>query len=90
MSADQINAAFEAAGAGVTLLNVRRLLRDRMVQGVSWVPTLFFAAWGGWNIIFYGQVHQPWSCVAGSALVVVNTAWLFLLWKFSHANQQDR
>jgi hypothetical protein len=82
---DQINAAFEAAGAGVTLLNVRRLLRDRTVQGVSWVPTLFFAVWGGWNVVFYGDVHQPWSQAAGSALVAANAWWLWLLWRFTRA-----
>lgn len=85
MTSDQINAAFEASGAAFQFLNVRRLWRDRKIAGISPVPTVFFTYWGVWNLFYYPSLHQYWSLAAGLGLVIVNTIWLFLLWKFGRS-----
>lgn len=82
MSPDQINGAFEFGGALVLMLNVRRVWRDRRVSGVSWAPTAFFTAWGLWNLFYYPHLGQSWSFVGGLFVVLSNTIWLALAWRF--------
>lgn len=53
---DAINAVFEGGGAIFLMLNVRRLLKDRSVKGVSLVTTTWWTAWGFWNVYFYSAV----------------------------------
>jgi len=88
---DAINAAFEAAGAISQIFNVRQLLKDREVKGVHWGVTMFFGAWGLWNVVFYSSLHQWLSLAAGCGLVITNSIWLILLWRFhAHENLDPR
>lgn len=83
MTADLINGLFEAGGAAFTLLNVARLVKDRCLNGVSWIPTAFFSAWGFWNLYFYPALGQ-WASFAGGCLIVLtNLVWLALVWYYS-------
>lgn len=75
---DAINAMFEGGGALFLLLNVRRLLRDRSVKGVSLITTSWWTLWGFWNVYFYSAVQTPASFWAGIAVVIVNALWLGL------------
>ena len=75
---DLFNATFELLGAAFQLMNVKALLRDRQIQGVSWVPSLFFWSWGLWNLYFYSHLGQWASLVGGMALTVVNLVWLVM------------
>lgn len=75
---DAINAIFEGGGAVFLCLNVRRLLRDKSVKGVSLLTTSWWTAWGFWNVYFYSAVNTPASFYAGIAVVLVNAAWLAL------------
>lgn len=78
MTPDQINAVFELIAAMLLSLNVRRLWIDQELRGISLWPILFFAAWGGWNLIYYPHLQQWWSYAAGVAVLVANLAWLGL------------
>jgi len=75
---DAINAVFEGGGAIFLCLNVRRLLKDRSVKGVSLLTTSWWTAWGFWNVYFYRAVGTPASFYAGIAVVLVNAVWLGL------------
>lgn len=75
---DLINGAFELTGGVVCWLNVRRLLRDRRVQGVDWRVSAFFSAWGFWNLFYYPSLSQWASFAGGVTLVVANTTWVVL------------
>lgn len=75
---DMINAVFEGGGAIFLCLNVRRLLRDRSVKGVSLVTTTWWTTWGFWNVYYYRAVTCPASFYAGIAVVAVNAVWLAL------------
>lgn len=76
MIMDVINGSFELGGAFILLLNVRRLYRDKIVRGVHWSPTAFFAAWGLWNLLYYPSLGQTCSFIGGVCLVAVNLVWL--------------
>jgi hypothetical protein len=76
MTPDLINGAFEAFGAAMLALNVKRLWRDRVIAGVHWAPTIFFTAWGAWNLYYYPSLNQWASFAGGCAIVTMNAAWL--------------
>lgn len=80
--ADLSNGGFEALSGVVSLLNVRRLLRDRNLQGVSVWPAAFFTAWGAYNFFFYSHLGLWWSFAGGMLITGVNTVWLALAWRF--------
>ncbi len=77
--ADAVNGLFELSGGFFILLSVRRLLRNRIVRGISWVTTAFFMAWGYWNLYFYPSLDQWISLAGGVFIVAANTLWVVLL-----------
>lgn len=76
---DTVNGILEACSALFVMLNVRRLLIDRQVKGISWVAVVFFTAWGGWNLFYYPHLGQWLSFVGGIAVVAANAVWLAIL-----------
>lgn len=75
---DYTNGIFELVGGLILLLNVRQLFKDKKVSGVCVLPTVFFCAWGYWNLVFYSSLGQ-WASLAGSISVVIcNTIWVIL------------
>lgn len=75
MTADIINGFLEFAGGLFLLGNVIRLAKDKQVRGVHWLPTLFFAVWGFWNLYYYPHLDQWVSFSGGLFIVTVNTYW---------------
>ena len=73
---DAINGLFELSGGLFLLRNVIQLYHDKVVRGVHWQPTMFFAAWGIWNLFYYPHLDQWLSFAGGLFIVVVNTIWL--------------
>lgn len=82
MSPDQINALFELVGGIFLWKNFAQLRKDKMLRGVHWVPIMFFASWGYWNLFYYPHLGQWWSFAGGLNIVAANTAWLVLAWKY--------
>lgn len=78
MIQDQINSAFEGLGAVVNVINIRKLLQDKVVKGIHWGTVGFFAFWGYWNIYYYATLGQWWSMSLGACLAVANSVWLAL------------
>lgn len=72
---DLINGLFELVGGMLVWLNVRRLLIDRQVKGVSWSAYTFFAGWGVWNLFYYPALHQWISFAGGILLVGASLTW---------------
>jgi hypothetical protein len=75
---DIINGAFEAAGGLFMLNNVRALIKDKKVNGISLLSSGFFLSWGFWNLYFYPQLNQWVSLAGGALLALANTLWLGL------------
>ena len=67
LTPDMINGTLELCGGLMQVANVRRLLRDKMVRGVSWPFTAFFAGWGVWNCYYYPSLDQ-WCSFAGGTV----------------------
>lgn len=79
---DLVNGSFELFGGVAGFFNVKRLYNDKRVAGVSWPVTVFFTLWGFWNLWYYPNLHQYFSLFGAGGLVLTNTAWLILLWKY--------
>lgn len=73
---DIINGLFELVGAGFTWRNAWQLRIDHEIRGVYWPTSLFFAAWGLWNLVYYPELGQWASFSAGVVLVAGNIAWV--------------
>lgn len=84
---DYINGAFELIGSIFSLINLRRILRDKYVAGVDWRVTAFWSAWGTWNLFYYPSLDQWASFYGGLLLVLSNTAWVVLALKYSRKKQ---
>lgn len=76
---DLMNGIFELGGAFALYQNVRTLRQDKMVRGVHWLPTGFFAAWGLWNLFYYPNLDQWFSFFGGVAIVSINLLWLGMM-----------
>lgn len=77
-AADIVNGAFEFFGGLMNWFNVRVLLRDKQVRGVSLVPTTVFTAWGVWNLYYYPSLDQWASFTGGLIIVGANAFWVVL------------
>ena len=76
---DLANAAFEGLGGWMILLNVKRILHDKMVRGMDWRVLGFFTSWGFWNLFYYPHLGQWWSFWAGLFIVCANMLYLGLM-----------
>lgn len=78
-TADFINGAFEALAGIFVAVNIRRVLRDRLVRGVSIWPLLFFSSWSLWNLYYYPSLRQWWSFAGGIVVLLANLTYAGLL-----------
>lgn len=85
---DMINGGFELFSAILFLLNIRILLRDKDVKGVSLVPAAFFTTWGFWNLFYYSNLDQWYSFYGGVVLVAVNAVWVSLALYYRRQTKQ--
>jgi hypothetical protein len=86
MSPDVVNGLFECIGALVLSINVRQLLKDKVLRGVHIAPTVFYTLWGVWNLYYYPTLDQWFSFAGGVAVVLVNAAWVILAVYYARRN----
>lgn len=79
---DLINGLFELCGVCAVLMSVFKLRRDKAVAGVHWAHVAFFTGWGIWNLYYYPFLGQWLSFIAGVGVMLANSWYLFLLWKY--------
>jgi len=84
MTPDMINGLFELFGGTLLLLNIIQLHKDKTVKGVSWLPTMFFTAWGIWNLFFYPYLNQWYSFIGSLWIVITNGIWLIQILYYKH------
>lgn len=85
---DTINGIFESLGAFFILQSVFKLHRDKLVRGVSWLHSGFFAAWGYWNLWYYPSLDQWFSFFGGVGIVTTNTIWLLQIIYYTRAENR--
>jgi hypothetical protein len=54
-----------------------QLRKDREIKALL-PTTLFFAAWGLWNLVYYPTLSAMASFIGGVALVAGNMAWVVM------------
>lgn len=83
MNFDIVNGCFELMGGFLYILNIKAILKDKVVHGVSLLPAFFFSSWGIWNLFYYPSLEQWYSFIGGVFLVTFNTTWLVLALYYS-------
>jgi hypothetical protein len=82
MTPDMANGIFEFGGSCFLLLHVLKIMKDKQARGVAKLPFFWFASWGYFNCLFYPWAGLWWSFVGGVPVVLVNTWYCVLLWKY--------
>jgi hypothetical protein len=92
MHNDLINGCFELFGGLLFIINIVKLIKDKKINGVSWVPTMFFTLWGAWNLHYYPSLGQMYSFWGGVIIFIVNFIWLILVfyYKFKEKNNYGK
>ena len=73
MTPDLINGLFEGIGTLFIFASIRKLHREKLVRGVSWVHMSFFMVWGWWNMFYYPYLEQWFSFYGGVGIVLTNS-----------------
>ena len=79
---DGITGSLEFVGGAFLWLNVRAALTHRMLRGLQIQSSIFFWLWSMWNLYWYPHVAAPFSMLGAVSLLVPQTIWLFLIWKY--------
>ena len=80
---DAINSGFLLTAAAMVWANVVKICRQKMVRGVHWFQTFFNSVWGAFMLCFYYPgLHQPFSTLSESALLVGGLVWVYYAIKF--------
>jgi len=73
---DLINGMFELMGSLFIWRSILLLHRQKLVRGVSFLTTGFFAVWGIWNLYYYPNLDQWLSFTGGLSIVTANCIWV--------------
>lgn len=79
MTPDLINALFELLGSIIIVLNINKIMEDKLVRGIHWYVVAFFCFWGIWNLFYYPHLDQWLSFAAGVLMVTMNMIYTALL-----------
>ena len=75
---DFVNGSFEFCAGLLLWWNVRIILKDKKIRGVSILPSAVFGLWGFWNLYYYPFLKQILSFLGGIFVVFANTTWVVL------------
>jgi len=81
--ADMINGGFELGLSILVWLNIRRVILDKSVKGVSIIVNVFVTMWGLWNLFYYPHLGQVFSYLCGVGVFIGNGVYLMLLIYYS-------
>jgi hypothetical protein len=79
---DLINGSFELLSGLFTILNIVKLVKDKELKGISYIPIVFFTIWGIWNLYYYPSLNQIYSFIGGLMITTVNLIWIILLFYY--------
>jgi hypothetical protein len=79
---DLINGIFELTSSIFYLINIFKLVKDKTIKGISWIPATFFTLWGIWNLYYYPSLDQIFSFIGGICMIIVNTIWIILVFYY--------
>ena len=79
MNNDLINGLVQLFGGVLTIINIVKLIKDKKIKGISWIPTAYFSIWGAWNMYYLLSLNQTYSFWGGLIIFSANAIWLGLL-----------
>lgn len=79
---DFVNALFEIAAVGATIINIRQILKDKCIHGVTVIAQIFYFAWSLWNVYFYYSYSTMFSYWVSVIFCLMNIIWLVLVFYF--------
>lgn len=82
MIPDLINASFEVFASVVSTLSLIAIYKAKRIVGASPWPTVFFSAWGLWNLFYYPHLGQFLSTGAAIGMLGINVTWLYLYYVY--------
>lgn len=82
MIPDLINASFEVFASVVSTLSLIAIYKAKRIVGASPWPTVFFSAWGLWNLFYYPHLGQFLSTGAAVGMLGINVTWLYLYYVY--------
>jgi hypothetical protein len=65
---DVVNGCFEIGSALFCIINIVKIIKDKKLMGISWIPTFFYSIWGMWNLYYYPSLGQMFSFIGGLAI----------------------
>jgi hypothetical protein len=84
---DVITSLFQFGAVVFLLDNIRAIIRDKDLKGVSILMIVFFTVWGYWGIFMFYVLQQPLSMWTNIGIAVAYTIW-FLLAVFYKSKKQ--
>jgi hypothetical protein len=78
-SPDIANSMLELVSVFVMCLNVRRLIIDKQLKGISIWSSFYGYAWALWYNYFCFASGQLYSATAGCVFSAVQTVWVIIL-----------
>jgi hypothetical protein len=87
---DFINGCFELTSGLFCAINIFKLVKDKTLKGVSWIPIGFFTIWGVWNLYYYTSLSQPLSVIGGVGICISNTIWLILVFYYKRKEKTQQ
>lgn len=85
---DLINGLFEIGSGIFQIINIVKLIKDKELKDISWIPMGFFTLWGCWNLYYYPSLNQPLSFIGGIMIFVTNFIWLTLVFYYNLKNKE--
>lgn len=75
--------------SGVCWFNVRAILRDKAVAGVSIMPAFIFLITNSYEVWYFGITDQPLAAVGSVVMSLSNVAWIGLALFYSWASNVE-
>lgn len=70
------------ACSAVVWINVRQILRDRMVAGVSLFPTIIFIITNVVEVFYFWDLLDWWSTAGAVSMTLANVVWIALAYHY--------
>lgn len=84
---DTITSLFQLGAIAFLLDNIRVILRDKDLKGVSIGMVTFFTVWGYWGIYMFYFLRQPLSMWTNVGIAAAYTVWLALVVFYKRKNR---
>ena len=87
---DLINGLFEGFCIWASLMDIRAILKDKKVRGISVLTSVFFGLWSALNIFYYNNLDQVFSTGAVFTAGLIGICDIFLIYYYVRIERHKR